>query len=180
MDARHDGTPPPAGHSSWAASGLGYLSQFLFERLQPLSAPGAGHPWRLAVAAVPACGAIAIGITRYVDYWCVHSSAGCLCAALVGQACRGRRRGWVAGCSPGGAPLTACACTRACCRHHWTDVVSGLALGFIVSALCYKQQAVKLAELDADAAMLRGRMSEPEADPLLRPVPRGGPSLLPM
>lgn len=59
--------PRPAGHSSWAASGLGYTSQFLLCRLRPFE--GSGQPWRLAAAAAPAAGAVLIGISRVVDYW---------------------------------------------------------------------------------------------------------------
>ncbi|KAI8468791.1 MAG: phosphatidic acid phosphatase type 2/haloperoxidase [Monoraphidium minutum] len=52
----------PSGHSSWSASGLGYLSWLLLDRLQPLD--GGGHVGRLAAALLPALGACAVGVTR--------------------------------------------------------------------------------------------------------------------
>lgn len=55
------------GHSSWSASGLGYVSWFLLDKLAPFD--GDGHPWRLVAAVLPALGALAVGITRYTDYW---------------------------------------------------------------------------------------------------------------
>eukprot|EP00882_Tetradesmus_deserticola_P016324 GHRQ01017427.1.p2 GENE.GHRQ01017427.1~~GHRQ01017427.1.p2 ORF type:complete len:201 (-),score=40.02 GHRQ01017427.1:641-1243(-) len=58
-----------AGHSSWAAAGLGYCTWLLLDRLQVFAAAGAGHSWRLVVACMPALGALAIGISRVTDYW---------------------------------------------------------------------------------------------------------------
>ncbi len=69
-----------AGHSSWAASGLGYTSWFLFDVLDPFDS--AGHPWRLAVSMLPVLGALTIGITRYVDYW--HHWSDILAGLLLG------------------------------------------------------------------------------------------------
>jgi membrane-associated phospholipid phosphatase len=77
-----------AGHSSWSAAGLGYLSWTLLDRLQPFD--GQGHVWRVVAAFSPAMGACGVGVTRVIDWW-----------------------------------------------HHPSDVVTGLALGFLVSYLVF-------------------------------------------
>ena len=43
------------------------MSAFLWDMLRPFD--GSGQPWRLLLSVLPALGAVAIGITRYVDYW---------------------------------------------------------------------------------------------------------------
>lgn len=88
-----------AGHSSWSAAGLGYLTFFLWDVLTPMD--GGGHAWRLVVALLPAAGALAVGITRYMDYW-----------------------------------------------HHWTDVLAGLTLGFVIAWLTFSQQQAKFVRLE--------------------------------
>jgi membrane-associated phospholipid phosphatase len=30
---------------------------------------GSGHTWRLLAAVIPAMAAVAVGVSRYVDYW---------------------------------------------------------------------------------------------------------------
>jgi PAP2 superfamily len=64
--------------------------------------------------------------------------------------------------------------------HHWTDVVAGLGLGFLVAWLCYRQQGVKLRELDVVAIGVRD--SDPaEGEALLRPTNGGHrSSILPL
>jgi hypothetical protein len=56
----------------------------------------------MVMAAAPATGALAVGISRYTDYW-----------------------------------------------HHWSDVLTGLLLGFAMAWLAYLQQKAKLARLEA-------------------------------
>eukprot|EP00879_Flechtneria_rotunda_P011028 GHRR01011523.1.p1 GENE.GHRR01011523.1~~GHRR01011523.1.p1 ORF type:complete len:306 (+),score=58.76 GHRR01011523.1:632-1549(+) len=72
----------PSGHSSWSSSGLGYLTWFLLDWLQAFD--GSGHPWRLIVAVLPSFGALAVGITRYVDYW--HHPTDIAAGLLLGWA----------------------------------------------------------------------------------------------
>lgn len=94
-------SPDPAGHSSWSAAGLCYCTWILLDRLQVFGS-GSGHPWRLLVAGMPSLAALAVGVSRYHDYW-----------------------------------------------HHATDVAAGLLLGGFVSWLCYRQQRLRLVEVDA-------------------------------
>lgn len=54
------GTPP--GHSSWSASGMGFLSWVLLDLLRPFD--GGGHVWRLVAGCLPLAGAAAVGVTR--------------------------------------------------------------------------------------------------------------------
>jgi diacylglycerol diphosphate phosphatase/phosphatidate phosphatase len=56
-----------AGHSSWSSSALCFITWWLLDRLRVFD--GSGHPWRLVAAAMPAMAAVAVGISRYVDYW---------------------------------------------------------------------------------------------------------------
>lgn len=48
-------------------AGLCFITWWLTDRLHPFD--GSGHPWRLAAAVMPALAAVAVGITRYADYW---------------------------------------------------------------------------------------------------------------
>lgn len=57
----------PSGHSSWSAAGLGYFSLFLLGQLHVWA--GAGWGWRVVLSLAPTFGAIAVGVTRIIDYW---------------------------------------------------------------------------------------------------------------
>ena len=70
----------PSGHSSMSASGLGFLTYYLLGQLKVYS--GGGLAWRVVLSCIPALVAIAIGITRVTDYWCV--CLGCvICVPVV-------------------------------------------------------------------------------------------------
>jgi membrane-associated phospholipid phosphatase len=43
---------------------------------------GGGHAWRMVVAAAPAVGALAVGVSRYTDYW--HHWSDVLAGLLLG------------------------------------------------------------------------------------------------
>lgn len=61
---------PPSqytGHSSWAASGLGFLTFYLMGQTRAMA--GSGRAWRLFVSIIPALVAIIVGVTRITDYW---------------------------------------------------------------------------------------------------------------
>ncbi|MEW5302647.1 MAG: hypothetical protein WDW36_005410 [Sanguina aurantia] len=58
----------PSGHSSWSASGLGFLSLLLLGQARPF-AGGVFSGWRLVLPLLPAVGAVAVGITRVTDCW---------------------------------------------------------------------------------------------------------------
>lgn len=62
-----------AGHSSWSASGLCFITWWLLDRLRVFD--GSGHPWRLLAAVMPAMAALAVGVSRYTDYWCAPVAA---------------------------------------------------------------------------------------------------------
>lgn len=79
----------PSGHSSWSAAGLGFTTYFLLGQLQAFT--GNGQVWKFFVAVLPGLGAVAVAITRVVDYW-----------------------------------------------HHPSDVLTGLALGFLTSFFVYR------------------------------------------
>lgn len=57
----------PTGHSSWSAAGLCFITWWLLDRLRVFD--GSGHTWRLLAAVIPAMAAVAVGVSRYVDYW---------------------------------------------------------------------------------------------------------------
>ncbi|KAG2424749.1 hypothetical protein HYH02_015131 [Chlamydomonas schloesseri] len=73
----------PSGHSSLSAAGLGFLTFWLLGQLRAFAAPspwfwGAasaaappskGRQWRFLVAILPSLGAVAVGVTRVLDYW---------------------------------------------------------------------------------------------------------------
>lgn len=61
----------PSGHSSWTAAGLGFLSLALAAQLQVLGTAGGapGRAWALLLALMPSAGAVAVAITRVIDYW---------------------------------------------------------------------------------------------------------------
>ena len=61
-----------------SAAGLGFLTFYLLGQLRAYS--GGGFAWRVVLACIPALIAVAIGITRVTDYWCVR-----LCASAAGQ-----------------------------------------------------------------------------------------------
>jgi membrane-associated phospholipid phosphatase len=46
---------------------MGFLSWVLFAKLRVFD--GSGHTWKLLAALLPLLVAIAVGITRYSDYW---------------------------------------------------------------------------------------------------------------
>lgn len=74
----------PSGHSSWCASGLGYLSWWAAGKLRVWSPDVAGHPWRLVVAATPISLAVWVGITRLADAW--HHVEDVACGLALGAA----------------------------------------------------------------------------------------------
>ncbi|PNW83303.1 hypothetical protein CHLRE_05g230900v5 [Chlamydomonas reinhardtii] len=73
----------PSGHSSLSAAGLGFLTFWLLGQLRAFAAPspwfwGAasaaappskGRQWRFLVAILPSFGAVAVAVTRVLDYW---------------------------------------------------------------------------------------------------------------
>ncbi|KAL4425952.1 hypothetical protein ABPG75_009968 [Micractinium tetrahymenae] len=58
----------PSGHTSWATSGLGFLTFWLLGKLR-VFADGAAAPERFALAMAPLLGAAWIGMSRIQDYW---------------------------------------------------------------------------------------------------------------
>lgn len=72
----------PSGHSSWSASGLGFLSFWAAGKLRVWSAAAAGHPWRLVVSSLPAALAVAIAISRIQDYW--HHATDVMAGLAIG------------------------------------------------------------------------------------------------
>lgn len=57
----------PSGHSSVSAAGLGFLTFFFFGQTKAFIS--GGNIWRVSFSLLPSFGAIAIAITRVVDYW---------------------------------------------------------------------------------------------------------------
>lgn len=84
----------PAGHSSWSAAGLCYCTWLLLDRLHVFGAAGAGHPWRLLLACMPALAALAVGISRVTDYWHhpTDVAAGLLLGCFVSWLCYRQQR----------------------------------------------------------------------------------------
>jgi len=62
MHRLNGGFASAAGHTSWATSGLGYLSLWALGKLRAFD--GRGHPWRLLAGLLPLFVAVWIGITR--------------------------------------------------------------------------------------------------------------------
>uniref|UniRef100_A0A383VZN4 Phosphatidic acid phosphatase type 2/haloperoxidase domain-containing protein n=1 Tax=Tetradesmus obliquus TaxID=3088 RepID=A0A383VZN4_TETOB len=84
----------PSGHSSWSAAGLCYCTWLLLDRLHVFGAAGAGHPWRLLLACMPALAALAVGISRVTDYWHhpTDVAAGLLLGCFVSWLCYRQQR----------------------------------------------------------------------------------------
>ena len=96
-------TTRPTGHSSLSAAGLGFLTFWLLGQLRAFAAPspwfwGAasaaappskGRQWRFLVAILPSFGAVAVAVTRVLDYWHFPSDV------LTGAWARGRWGGAV-------------------------------------------------------------------------------------
>ncbi|KAG2488411.1 hypothetical protein HYH03_013095 [Edaphochlamys debaryana] len=60
----------PSGHSSLSAAGLGFLTFSLLGQLRAYAPPVVeGRCWRWLVALLPGFGAVAVGVTRVLDYW---------------------------------------------------------------------------------------------------------------
>jgi hypothetical protein len=78
--ARAPTTHGLAGHSSWSAAGLGYVSWALADALQPFD--GGGHICRLVATLLPVLGACGVGVTRVSDNW--HHPSDVLAGLLLG------------------------------------------------------------------------------------------------
>ncbi|EFJ45722.1 hypothetical protein VOLCADRAFT_82105 [Volvox carteri f. nagariensis] len=73
----------PSGHSSLSAAGLGFTSLYLLGQLRPFSRGTClGRLWRLLVALLPSFGAVAVGVTRVLDYW--HFTSDVLTGLAIG------------------------------------------------------------------------------------------------
>ncbi|KAL2329526.1 hypothetical protein Fmac_017107 [Flemingia macrophylla] len=57
----------PSGHTSWAFSGLGFLSLYLSGKIQAFD--GRGHVGKLSIVFLPLLFATLVGISRIDDYW---------------------------------------------------------------------------------------------------------------
>lgn len=80
-----------AGHSSWSASALCFITWWLLDRLRVFD--GSGHTWRLLAAVMPAMAALAVGVSRYTDYWCAPACGSswrkpaCECTHMITSQC---------------------------------------------------------------------------------------------
>ncbi|GLC75910.1 hypothetical protein PLESTF_001705100 [Pleodorina starrii] len=73
----------PSGHSSLSAAGLGFTTYYLLGQLRPFSAAACeGRLWRLTVALLPSFGAVAVAVTRVLDYW--HFTSDALTGLAIG------------------------------------------------------------------------------------------------
>lgn len=69
----------PAGHSSWSAAGLCFLTFWLLGQSRAFS--GYTHGWRVMLSVVPALGALVVGITR-ITGGCTHGLGMVLCVVF--------------------------------------------------------------------------------------------------
>jgi len=72
----------PSGHSSMSFSSMFYLTLFLINFLDTFDEEG--HPWKLALASLPSCGALFVAASRVSDYW--HHVTDVLAGSLLGIA----------------------------------------------------------------------------------------------
>ncbi|GIL49031.1 hypothetical protein Vafri_5518 [Volvox africanus] len=73
----------PSGHSSLSAAGMGFTTFYLLGQLKPFSqAACEGRLWRLLIALLPSFGAVAVALTRVLDYW--HFTSDALTGLAIG------------------------------------------------------------------------------------------------
>ncbi|KXZ50715.1 hypothetical protein GPECTOR_15g399 [Gonium pectorale] len=66
----------PSGHSSLSAAGLGYASWFALGQFRSFShSASEGRQWGFLLALLPSFGAVAVAVTRVLDYWHFPSDA---------------------------------------------------------------------------------------------------------
>ncbi|GFR53060.1 hypothetical protein Agub_g15735 [Astrephomene gubernaculifera] len=73
----------PSGHSSLSAAGLGFTTFYFLGQLRPFSHSAcAGRLWRFLLPLLPSFGAVAVAVTRVLDYW--HFTSDVLTGLAIG------------------------------------------------------------------------------------------------